>query len=118
MPEDVDEHVAFEFHGLVSDLQRNDVERFEEEQKKQALQRAMMRIASRPAGPHQGGLPNQGLNASELLKALDGDPEAANRRVQEDLDRIDREAKVSADKLKTQREPLPEGNFPPPPGSE
>ncbi len=108
MPEDVDDHVAFEFHGLVSDLQRNDVARFEEEQKKQAELRAALRR----------GTPNQGMSAGELLKKLDGDPDAADRKVQSELDRIDREAKVSADKQKVAREPLPEGNFPPPPDTE
>lgn len=108
MPDNVDEHVATEFHGLVSDLQRNDVKRFEEEQKKQADLRAALRR----------GNPHQGLNAGELLKQLDGDPEAANRRMQDDLDRIDREAKVAVDKNKGKQEPLPDGHFPPPPESE
>lgn len=94
-----------EFHGLVSDLQRGDVERFEEDRKKQAKLRALLRSAT----------PGQGLNAGELLKKMDGDPEAANRKVQDEIDRIDREAKVEADKNKSRREPLPEGHFPPPP---
>jgi tRNA U55 pseudouridine synthase TruB len=106
MPEDVNDHVAMGFHGLVSELQRNDVARFDEDQKKQAEQRAALRRAT----------PHQGLNAGELLKKLDGDPEDANRRVQDDLDRIDREAKAAADKSKP--EPLLEGCFPPPPVSE
>jgi len=108
MPDSVEDHVAFEFHGLVSDLQHNDVRRFEEEQKRQAQQRAALRAST----------PGQGLNAAELIKRLDGDPEAANRRVQDDLDRIDREARAAADKAKVKQEPLPDGHFPPPPESE
>lgn len=105
MPENIEEHVAMEFHGLVSELQNNDVKRFEEEQRKQAQQRAMLRRAD----------PSNGLSAGELLKKMDGDPEGANRRVQDDLDRIDREAKAAADKLRVTREQLPDGHFPPPP---
>lgn len=105
MPDNPDEHVAMEFHGLVSELQTNDVKRFEEERRRQAELRAQLRQAD----------PSQGLNAGELLKRMDGDPATANRRVQEELDRVDREAKAAADKLKTAREPLPDGHFPPPP---
>lgn len=108
MPDTGDEHVAFEFHGLVSELQRGDVARFEEEQRKQAEQRAALRRET----------PGQGLNAGELLKKIDGDPADANRKIQDDLDRIDREAKAAADKQKEKKSPLPEGSFPPPPDSE
>lgn len=107
MPDNLEDHVAMEFHGLVSDLQRNDVARFEDEQKKLAADRAALRRST----------PNQGLSAGELLKKLDGDPEVANRKIQEDLDRIDRDARELATKQKAHSEPLPEGNFPPPPGS-
>jgi len=110
MPEDVEEYVAMEFHGLVSDLQRNDVQRFEDDQKKQA----QLRAALRHADPARG----VSLNASELLKKIDGDPEVANRRVQEELDRVDRDAKAAADKQKVALAPLPEGHFPPPPETE
>ena len=105
MPEDIDEHVAMEFHGLVADLQRNDVARFEEEQKQQAAQSAMLRKVT----------PNHGLSAGELLKKLDGDPADAARKVQDDLDRIEREAKAAAEQTKGKQAPLPEGHFPPPP---
>jgi hypothetical protein len=108
MPEDVEDYVAMEFHGLVSDLQRGDVERFEEDRKKQAELRAALRRAD----------PTRGLNAGELLKKLDGDPETANRKVQDELDRIDRESKAAADKNKNRAAPLPEGHFPPPPDTE
>jgi hypothetical protein len=105
MPDNLEEYVAMEFHALVSDLQRGDVERFEEEQKKQAAQRAALRAAD----------PSRGLNAGDLLKKMDGDPEAANRRIQDELDRVELEAKAAADKQKAAREPLPDGHFPPPP---
>jgi hypothetical protein len=108
MPEDVNDHVAMEFHGLVLDLQRGDVERFEADQKKQAELRAALRRADS----------TNGLNAGELLKKMDGDPETANRRMQGDLDRIEREAKAAADKQKVTRAALPEGHFPPPPENE
>jgi len=108
MPEDVEEHVAMMFHGLVSDLQHNDVAAFEREQARQAAARAALRKQT----------PNQGLNAGELLKQLDGDPAAADRRVQSELDRIDRESKAAAEKNKSKVAPLPEGHFPPPPESE
>jgi hypothetical protein len=108
MPDNVEDHVAMEFHGLVSDLQHGDLERFEAEHKKQAELRAQLRRAD----------PARGLNAGDLLKKLDGDPAIANRKVQEELDRLDREAKVAADKQKAVREPLPEGHFPPPPDNE
>lgn len=108
MPDDVDEHVATEFHNLVSDLQANDVKRAEEEHRRQAELRAALR-RSNPSG---------GLNAGELLKKLDGDPEADVRRAQAALDRIEREAKTAVDKAKLRQEPLPDGHFPPPPEGE
>lgn len=108
MPDNVEDYVAMEFHGLVSDLQSNDVKRFEAEQKRQAEARAQLRRAD----------PAQGLSAGELLKKMDGDPETSNRRVQEELDRLDREAKAAADKQRVSREPLPDGYFPPPPENE
>ncbi len=108
MSDDINDHVAMEFHGLVLDLQRGDVERFEAEHKKQAEKRAALRRAD----------PTRGLNADELLKKIDGDPETTNRRMQDELDRIDREAKMTTDKQKVSREPLPEGRFPPPPDNE
>lgn len=105
MPDNVEDHVATEFHGLVSDLQRGDLEQVEAAHKRQAQERLLLRLAA----------PNRGLTAGELLKKMDGDPEEANRRVQEELDRVDREAKAAADKQRATREPLPEGHFPPPP---
>ncbi len=108
MPEDVEEHVAMMFHGLVSDLQHNDVARCEEEHKRAAEQRAALRRQT----------PHQGMSAGELLKKLDGDPEEANRRMQADLDRIDRESKAAVDKIKSAQGPLLEGRFPPPPVTE
>lgn len=107
MPENSEDYVAMEFHGLVSDLQRNDVQKFEEDRKKQAELRAAMRRAD----------PSVGLNAGELLKKMDGDPETTARKVQGELDRMDTEVKAAVDKLKASREPLPEGHFPPPPES-
>lgn len=107
MPEE-DEHVAFEFHGLVADLQRNDVVRFEQEHKAERRRRADLRAST----------PGAGLNAGELLKKLDGDPSEADRKVKEMLDRIDRDAKAAVEKTQRAREPMPEGSFPPPPESE
>ncbi len=107
MPDNAEDHVAFEFHGLVSDLQRGDVERFEAEQKKQSEQRAALRRVT-----------VQGMNAGELLKKIDGDPGDAGRNIQNDLDRIDREAKEAVAASKNKQAPLPEGSFPPPPDNE
>jgi hypothetical protein len=108
MPDDVDEHVATEFHSLVSDLQANDVRRAEEEHRRQAELRAALRRSD----------PSSGLNAGELLKKLDGDSETDARRAQAELDKIEREAKSAADKAKARQEPLPDGHFPPPPEGE
>lgn len=108
MPDDVEEHVAVAFHGLVSDLQHNDMARFEEEQKKQAQLRLLLRRQT----------PHQGLTAGELLKKLDGDPAEAQAKMQDDLSRIEREAKAAAAEKDKQNEPLPQGYFPPPPASE
>lgn len=110
MPEDPDEHVAMEFHGLVSDLQRGDVERFEADLKHQARLRAELRRSD----PDRGG----GLSAGELLKKMDGDPEAAGKKLQDELDRAASEAKVATDKQKEVRAALPDGHFPPPPEKE
>jgi hypothetical protein len=108
MPEDPEEHVALMFHGLVSDLQTNDVARFEEEQRKEREARAALR--------HQD--PYQGLSASELLKKIDGDPAEALRKVHDDLARINKEAQAAVAEKDKQHEVLPEGHFPPPPTSE
>lgn len=109
MPEDPEEHVAMMFHGLVSDLQTNDVVKFEEEQKREREARAALR--------HQ--TPNQGLNAGELLKKLDGDPADEARRVESELARMNKEAQAAAaQKTKDQNEPLPSGHFPAPPTSD
>lgn len=108
MPEDdVNEHVAQMFHGLVSDLQRGDVERFEAEQKKEREARAALRSQQ----------PGIGMSGSELLKKLDGDPEDAQRRIDEELARINREAKAAADAKDKSGEALPSDHFPPPPTS-
>lgn len=107
MPEDTEDHVATMFHGLISDLQRNDVARFEEDQKKQAELRAKLRQEN----------PERGLSTGELLKKIDGDPEDANRKMQADLARIDQESKTAA-AVKAKVEPMPDGHFPPPPSSE
>lgn len=108
MTDDPDEHVAMMFHGLVTTLQHNDVAQFDEDLKRQAEARAALRKASQA----------RGMTASELLKAMDGDPDEAERRVQAVLDKVDREAKAAAaSKEKNRQEPLPEGSFPPPPES-
>ncbi len=108
MPEDAEDHVAAMFHGLVSDLQRGDVARFEEEQRKQGELRAALRRQ----------VPGHGLSAGELLKKIDGDPEEAAKKVQADLDRIDRDAKAAAERARPRQDPTVGGHFPPPPDSE
>lgn len=106
MPEDPNEFVAMEFHGLVTDLQQNDVRRFEEEQKRDREARAALR--------HQN--PANGMSAGELLKAMDGDPELAKLKIHEELARQSKEAQAAvAEKEKKANEPLPAGGFPPPP---
>lgn len=107
MPEDPEDHVAMMFHGLVSDLQTNDVARFEEEQKKERAARAALR--------HQ--IPNQGMNAGELLKKLDGDPADEQKRIETELARMSKEAQAAVAEKDKKNEPLPSGHFPPPPTS-
>lgn len=107
MPEDNELPVAQMFHGLVSDLQRGDVERFEAEQKKEREQRAALRALE----------PGSGLSGSELLKSFDGDPDEAQRRVDEELARINREAQAAVAAKDKSAEALPTDHFPPPPTS-
>jgi DNA-binding SARP family transcriptional activator len=108
MPDDdPSDQVAMMFHGLVADLQRNDVACFEEEQKNERLARAALR--------HEGG--SKALNAGELLKKLDGDPIEEQRRIDDDLARITKEAQAAAASKDKKDEPLPAGHFPPPPVS-
>jgi hypothetical protein len=104
---DPNDHIAQQFHGLISDLQRGDVERFEADQRKQAEARAALRRQ----------VPNQGLSASELLKDMDGDPEEEKRKIQEELMRLNKEAQAAAAAKSPQNEPLPAEFFPPPPTS-
>lgn len=106
MIDDPDEYVAMAFHGLVFDLQREDVARFEAEQKQQAAARATLRAA----------VPHGGMNAGELLKSIDGDPEEVARREGVKIDKIERQAKDAADAVAKERAPVfPDGHFPPPP---
>lgn len=109
MPDDADEHVATEFHGLVSDLQRGDVERFEADLKRQAQLRAELRKSD----PDRSG-----LSASELLRKMDGDAEAANKKIQDELDRAASDAKAAVAKQKVTRGAPADGHFPPPPEKE
>lgn len=109
MTDDVDEHVAMAFHGLVSDLQQADVARFEAEQKRQAEQRAALRAVA----------PRSGLNVAELLKSMGGDPEEAARKTQAAIDKIERQAKEASDAATRDQPPsLSDGHFPPPPVAE
>jgi len=109
MPEhDPNEYVAMEFHGLVTDLQQNDVKRFEEEMKKDRAARAALR--------HQD--PNHGLSAGELLRAMDGDPELRQLRIQEELAKQNKEAQAAVAEKDKLNEPLPAGHFPPPPSAD
>ncbi len=105
--DDIENHVAESFPLLVADLQRGDVLRFEEEQKRQAEQRAALRQQ----------VPNQGMTAAELLKKIDGDPEAAQRKIEDELARIGKEAQAAAAQKDKTNEPLPVGHFPAPPTS-
>ena len=111
--DDPNEHVAMEFHGLVSDLQRGDVMRFEEEQRLEREKRAALLALQRA-----NEVGDVGMTASELLKKIDGDPADEQRKIQDDLARIEREAKAAVAQKDTKNEPLPQGHFPPPPTSE
>lgn len=104
MTDDPNEHVAMMFHGLVSDLQRSDVEQFDEEQRREREARAALRSKT----------PDQGLTAGELLRKLEGDPRDEQRKIEEELTRINKEAQAAASQ-KVREEPLPEGSFPAPP---
>lgn len=105
--DDIENHMAESFPLLVSDLQRNDVAAFEEKQKLERMQRALLRQNQ----------PNQGLTAGELLKKIDGDPADAARKVEVELDRMAKEAQDAAAKKDKSNEALPAGHFPPPPTS-
>jgi hypothetical protein len=106
---DPNETVALMFHGLISDLQTNDVERFEAAQKKEREARRALR--------HQDPA-YQGMNAGELLKKLDGDPADDQKRIDAELARMSKEAQAAAaEKDKDKNAPLPAGYFPPPPTS-
>jgi hypothetical protein len=107
MPDDIETYMAESFPLLISDLQRGDVVRFEAEQKKLSEQRAALRQQT----------PNQGLTAGELLKKIDGDPAEGQRKMEEDLARINKEAQAAAAQKDKANEQLPAGHFPPPPTS-
>jgi len=104
--DDIENHMAESFPMLVGDLQRGDVLRFEEEQKKDRA----ARLALRQEG-------NRGMTAGELLKKMDGDPTDHQRQVDVELDRMSKEAQAAAASKDKQNEPLPAGHFPPPPTS-
>jgi hypothetical protein len=106
-PEDPEEHVAMMFHGLVTELQTNDVTRFEAEQKREREARAALRHS----------IPNQGMSAGELLKKIDGDPADDQKRIEAELARMTKEAQAAAAEKDKKNEPLPAGFFPPPPTS-
>lgn len=107
MPDDIENHMAESFPLLIADLQRGDVIRFEQEQRKLGEQRAALRQQT----------PNQGLTAGELLKKIDGDPAEGQRKMEEDLARINKEAQAAAAQKDKSNETLPAGHFPPPPTS-
>lgn len=107
MSDDIDKHMAESFPLLVSDLQRGDVAQFEEAQRREREARAALRKQT----------PDQGLTAGELLKKIDGDPLDGERKVQEELARISKEAQAAAAQKDKSNEPLPAGHFPPPPTS-
>lgn len=109
MSDDLENHMSEMFPGLVADLQRNDVARFDAELKKDAAARAALRAKD----------PNAGLTGSELLKKIDGDPAESQRAIEEEFDRIAKEARaaVAAKDKENQAAALPVGHFPPPPTS-
>ena len=82
MPDD--EHSAQIMPMLMSDLIRSDVERFEEEQQKDKAARAALRKSS-----------NAGMTMGELLKDIDGDPEEAQRKLQDELAKLSKEAQAA-----------------------
>jgi len=101
---DPEEYVAFGFHSLVADVQRNELAEFEkacEEERLKALELRQQR----------GG---DGLTMSELMRTDEDDPEKTQRRLDVENDRIQREvAEVIAAK-KQQEDQLPPDRFPPP----
>jgi len=103
--DDIENHMADSFPILVGDLQRGDVLRFEEEQKRDRAARLALRQE------------NHGMTAGELLKKIDGDPTDHQRKVDVELDRMTKEAQAAAATKDKQNEPLPAGHFPPPPTS-
>jgi hypothetical protein len=107
MTEDVNNHVAQIFPTLVSDLVRSDVDRFDAEQQKDREARAALRKQRQETG----------MTAGELLRNLDGDPDEAQRRLQEDLARTNKEAQAAVAEKDKKNEPLPSTHFPPPPTS-
>jgi hypothetical protein len=107
MADDPDEYVAMMFHGLVSELQANDVSRFDAELKRDREARAALRQQD----------PKLGMNAGELLKKMDGDPADVQRKIQDDLAKTSKDALAAAVAKDPKNEPLPIGHFPPPPTS-
>jgi hypothetical protein len=109
MNDDVEGHMAEMFPTLIGELQRNDVQQFDLEQKKQSELRAALRAQDS----------NQGLTASELLKKIEGDPAESQRAMEEEFDKIAKEAKaaVAAKDKEKLAAALPVGHFPPPPTS-
>lgn len=93
------------FPMLIAELQGNDVKRFEEDQRKQKDARAALRRLD----------PDLKMTAGELLKSLDGDPELSQRKVDDELARINKEAQASVAARDKKNEPLPVGHFPAPP---
>lgn len=107
MPEDVEDHVAQMFHGLVADFQSADLKQAEAELLKEREKRAALRHSQ----------PNHGMNAGELLRKLDGDPADEQRKIQDELTKIEKDSKAAAAAKDKSGEQLPQGFFPPPPTS-
>lgn len=105
--DDIENHMAESFPLLVSDLQRNDVAEFEKKQELERMRRKLLRLTQ----------PNQGLTAGELIKKMEGDPADGQRKVEVELDRMQKEAQAAAAQKDKANEPLPAGHFPPPPTS-
>lgn len=97
------DYVAEVFGSLIADLQRGEVEAFEQRMAEDRKRRLELRAL---AGDNT-------LSAGELLKKIDGDPADAQRKLDEELERVRREAASTAAR-KAKTDELPQDHFPAP----
>lgn len=97
------DYVAEAFGTLIADLQRGEVEAFEQRMADDRRRRLELR---RAAG-------DISLSAGELLKKIDGDPLEAQRKLDEELERTRRESATAAAR-KDKANELPQDHFPAP----